>query len=554
MIDFLNRYGQLWAEYFGLAIVQNTLFLVMIFIILYRLRNASAHVRYVVCLIALFKLLLPPFIPAHLSFSSSEQLRPLTEGFFTITFNPLPASAGISSPQPVQLNLFGLIFVLWAGVVFLYLLFSLISTCRLVVLLRNATPLSDEVALEAIRDQNMQICKSERIAMPLTVGVLPGKIFVPNLWDQWTQDCRRMVMRHEMAHIKRYDGLFQVFQIATQALYFFHPLVLLLNRWLKEYREMACDDATIGFERHSFVEYSRCLVEIAEKMVQNPVTCESASTLMRQKNELLKRVRYQIKGGDMSHLSKKKICAMVVGLIALILPLSWYYSGATSEEHRERTPRKEVQTAPTVKSVVEDSTQLKPPKEKRIIDALKMRYVEVSIRSDNEIRINGEETDLEYFSRMLREKVTEDNDKIVVDIVSDEDVMMGMIYNVQRILREMGIMRVRYKNDSGKGMPLVIPPLDIEEKLSKIPEELITALIFNALGEVFIDKENVHFANIQELIEKRLSQNDKIVITIQIAEDMKYRDFLKVLEQVRKAGASRIVIKPPSAPDERSPQ
>ncbi len=550
MIDFLNRYGQLWAEYFGPAFVQNTLFLGLIFLILYRLRNASAHVRYVVCLIALFKLLLPPFIPAHVSFSSSEQLHPLTEGFFTVTFNHLPASAGISSPQPVQLNLFGLIFALWASGVIVYLIFSLISTCRLVVLLWNATPLSDEVALEAIRDQNIQLYKSNRIAMPLTVGVLPGKIFVPNLWDQWTQDCRRMVMRHEMAHIKRNDGLFQVFQIVTQALYFFHPLVLLLNRQLKEYREMACDDAVIGFERCSFIKYSRCLVEIAEKMVQNPVTCESASALMRQKNELLKRVRYQIKGGDMRHLSRKKICAMVVSLIVLILPLSWYYSGATSGEYREGTPRKEAQPAPTVKTLVGDTTQLKPPKAKSIIEALKMRFVEVSISGENEIRIDGEATDFENFPRKLREKVKEDNDKIVVDIVSDEDVMMGTIYNVQNKLREMGIMRVRYKNDSGKGMPLVIPPLDNEEKLSKIPKELITALICNTLGEVFIDKENVHFARIQELIEKRLSQNDKIIITIQIAEDIEYGDFLKVLEQVRKAGASRIVIKPPSATDE----
>ena len=75
IIETLNTVGDLWARYLGPALVQNTLFLCLIFIALSLLRNADAKIKYTLTLIGLFKLTLPLVFPLNLSalFPSLQQ-------------------------------------------------------------------------------------------------------------------------------------------------------------------------------------------------------------------------------------------------------------------------------------------------------------------------------------------------------------------------------------------------------------------------------------------------------------------------------------------------
>ena len=63
MIETLNIYGDFWIDYFGLAVLQNTFFLGIIFFTLNLLRHASAFMKYTICIVGLIKLLMPPFVP-----------------------------------------------------------------------------------------------------------------------------------------------------------------------------------------------------------------------------------------------------------------------------------------------------------------------------------------------------------------------------------------------------------------------------------------------------------------------------------------------------------
>jgi bla regulator protein BlaR1 len=70
-----------------------------------------------------------------------------------------------------------------------------------------------------------------------------------------------MILDHELAHIREWDGLAQTFQMILRALYFFHPLVWLINRRLDAYREMACDDDA-GMCRTGSFGYARMLASV----------------------------------------------------------------------------------------------------------------------------------------------------------------------------------------------------------------------------------------------------------------------------------------------------
>jgi beta-lactamase regulating signal transducer with metallopeptidase domain len=54
------------------------------------------------------------------------------------------------------------------------------------------------------------------------------------------------IIAHELAHIKRWDGLVNVFQIATETLLFYHPAVWWVNRVIRNEREHCCDDVAVS--------------------------------------------------------------------------------------------------------------------------------------------------------------------------------------------------------------------------------------------------------------------------------------------------------------------
>jgi beta-lactamase regulating signal transducer with metallopeptidase domain len=54
------------------------------------------------------------------------------------------------------------------------------------------------------------------------------------------------IIAHELAHIKRWDGLVNLFQIATETLLFYHPAVWWVNRVIRDEREHCCDDVAVN--------------------------------------------------------------------------------------------------------------------------------------------------------------------------------------------------------------------------------------------------------------------------------------------------------------------
>lgn len=53
------------------------------------------------------------------------------------------------------------------------------------------------------------------------------------------------VIAHELAHIKRFDPLVNLFQIGVETLLFYHPGVWWLNKRIREERENCCDDMAV---------------------------------------------------------------------------------------------------------------------------------------------------------------------------------------------------------------------------------------------------------------------------------------------------------------------
>ena len=312
----LNYYSNLWIQYFGLAILQNTIFLGFVFLAFYLLKNADARIKYIIGVLGIVKLLLPPFLPGSLSWLTNIG----REGNITITVGEIIPLGAEQTTVSAQLSTSSILLILWLTTLVAYLIISFLSTLNLRRRLKSA------VRINKTDDSGIKLFFCDRIPSPLSIGLFPKKIFLPPYWDQLPREGQKVLLEHELAHIHRKDGFILLLQTIAQALYFFHPFVWMLNERINVYREMACDDYAVRDAKLTPGAYSRHLINIAEKIVDPQWSYISVSALVKQKNKLLNRVSYQLQEGGMKKSSKSKITAVLVCLSVLILPLSWYCS------------------------------------------------------------------------------------------------------------------------------------------------------------------------------------------------------------------------------------
>ena len=103
-----------------------------------------------------------------------------------------------------------------------------------------------EVADRLDLEQPPRLVMSDRIEMAFACRALTPTIVVPATAESWSDDRRRAVLFHELAHVKRHDLLGHAFGRLACVLYWFHPLVWTAAKRLRAESEMACDDLVLS--------------------------------------------------------------------------------------------------------------------------------------------------------------------------------------------------------------------------------------------------------------------------------------------------------------------
>jgi beta-lactamase regulating signal transducer with metallopeptidase domain len=86
------------------------------------------------------------------------------------------------------------------------------------------------------------LLRGERLAVPVTWGIVYPAVLLPQDADKWPEERRRFVLVHEMAHVKRFDALTQLLAQVAVAVFWFDPLVWIAAHRMRVEREHACDD------------------------------------------------------------------------------------------------------------------------------------------------------------------------------------------------------------------------------------------------------------------------------------------------------------------------
>ncbi len=232
-------------------------------------RRASAATRHLVWTIALVSVLLLPVVslvgPAWTVEIPAAQRPVSVTPVATSADAPLEIANGPASPvialestpaPPRAANVSwsaAFIIVYCAGAIglLMYLLaqqWNVRRFARQATLVQDAawTRLLDECADALGIRRPVRLLRSRTHGVPLAFGTRRPSIVIPDIADQWTDDRRRAVLLHELAHVARRDCLTQSVAFGACALYWFHPALWWVAGRLRVERELACDDRVIA--------------------------------------------------------------------------------------------------------------------------------------------------------------------------------------------------------------------------------------------------------------------------------------------------------------------
>ncbi len=96
--------------------------------------------------------------------------------------------------------------------------------------------------------------------------------------------------------------------------------------------------------------------------------------------------------------------------------------------------------------------------------------------------------------------------------------------------------------DVDKGINMVLPPIGSEVEIRK---KNITNLLINDAGNILLDGQVVPLEEVDDIIREKLAENDKLIVSVKTTRKTKYEIYIKVLDQLKRAGATRISIAEP---------
>jgi beta-lactamase regulating signal transducer with metallopeptidase domain len=114
--------------------------------------------------------------------------------------------------------------------------------------------------------RRVELRTSEKVRVPAALGFFRPAVIVPT-WtlEELPTEELKVILLHELAHLRRWDDWSNLAQKVVKALFFFHPAVWWIEGKLSLEREMACDDLVLA-QTSNPRTYAKSLLSLAERV------------------------------------------------------------------------------------------------------------------------------------------------------------------------------------------------------------------------------------------------------------------------------------------------
>lgn len=218
---------------------------------------------------------------------------------------PLPPDSRVSGNAGFQLSagpVLHILGILWAvGLVFWSVYRILTFRLFRSRIKENSYPVSDKKVRMLFR----AVCRElgikkppallywEETDSPLMAGLLKPCLLLPQVW--YGEGELRLIFLHELYHYKYRDLWYKTFLLAVGTLYWFNPLLWVMQRAADADLEYLCDSRVVkGMEREERMQYQRLLLKTAVSRSGQP-----AAGLRDSKESLKERILYMFRAGTL---------------------------------------------------------------------------------------------------------------------------------------------------------------------------------------------------------------------------------------------------------------
>ncbi|HEX4439640.1 MAG TPA: M56 family metallopeptidase [Thermoanaerobaculia bacterium] len=162
------------------------------------------------------------------------------------------------APRPLRIPSAGLLLAVagaaWALGAIAFVVRLAVGWVRVRQIARDSSPVSDAEWLEE-RDaaaarlelsRDVPLVESEAVPVAVTSGWRRPLLLIGRAARTWAVERKRVVLLHELAHVKRADWPALLVAEMAVAVYWFHPAAWYLGRRVRRDAEQACDDLVIA--------------------------------------------------------------------------------------------------------------------------------------------------------------------------------------------------------------------------------------------------------------------------------------------------------------------
>lgn len=229
--------------------------------VIYALRDRTANARYAAGCVGMGLMLLAPFVTLLIILNTTA--RPAAEIAPELFLLELASQSLWDRLAPIMPYLAHF----WlAGTCFLQVRMVLqwLNAQRLKRRFTRPVPAGLRIMVERLRRQlgikpSVRILVSSLAVVPMAVGWIKPVVLLPaSALTGLPPKQLKMIIAHELAHIRRHDYIVNLIQALFESLLFYHPAVWWLSNRLRIEREYCCDDVAVSAGRDA-LGYAKAL-------------------------------------------------------------------------------------------------------------------------------------------------------------------------------------------------------------------------------------------------------------------------------------------------------
>ena len=236
-------------------------------------------------------------------------------------------------------------------------------------------------------NKSVRILESDNVDMPMTFGLIHPKIVVPKeMVDAIDAKKLRLIITHELVHIKRLDILKNYLWLMAKAIHWFNPLVWIGYKLYLSDMEIICDTKVIEkVNLDDRAVYSQSLVDAAKLLTSQQKRISPIMLSFCEENCKLRRRIMNI----MKPNKQSRSVSLAVVLIILILIGACFTTACQKQEEMLELEPIENTAEPTAESTDEPSADLTAEQDEQLsVNESLYSWSETRTIDDIDVKVN----------------------------------------------------------------------------------------------------------------------------------------------------------------------